>query len=300
MKITGLHILLTYQCTFECEHCFAWGSPWQSGTLTLQGIRSILKQAKETGFIQSIYFEGGEPFLYYPILLEGVREAASQGFHVGIVTNSYWATTLEDAIQWLQPLAGLVEDLSVSSDLFHYSEKISQQAQNASAAASKLGIPLGMISVAQPEAIEASLAVGQLPIGESGIMYRGRATTELVKRASRQTWTQFDSCPYEDLRNPGRLHLDPLGNLHICQGITIGNLFTQPLEAILEQCNPETHPIVAPLLLGGPAELVQRYDLPHQEAYADACHLCYTARVDLRDRFPDLLTPDQMYGVIKE
>ena len=26
MELTSLHILLTYQCTCECEHCFVWGS----------------------------------------------------------------------------------------------------------------------------------------------------------------------------------------------------------------------------------------------------------------------------------
>jgi len=33
--------------------------------------------------------------------------------------------------------------------------------------------------------------------------------------------------------------------------------------------------------------------------YADACHLCYQARTTLRERFPQVLNPDQMYGVMK-
>jgi len=37
--------------------------------------------------------------------------------------------------------------------------------------------------------------------------------------------------------------------------------------------------------------------VPHAAAYADACHLCYTAREQLRPRFPHLLAPDAMYGV---
>ena len=46
MHLSSLHILLTYQCTLECDHCFVWGSPWQSGTLTLPRIREILRQAR--------------------------------------------------------------------------------------------------------------------------------------------------------------------------------------------------------------------------------------------------------------
>ena len=48
---------------------------------------------------------------------------------------------------------------------------------------------------------------------------------------------------------------------------------------------------------GGPAELVRRYDLPHDDAYVDACHLCYEARAALRERFPESLGPPQVYGL---
>jgi hypothetical protein len=296
MKLTGLHLLLTYQCTFECDHCFVWGSPWQSGTMTLADIRNFLQQAQETGTITSIYFEGGEPFLYYPILHKGVKMAREMGFSAGIVTNSYWATSLEDAIEWLQPFASLIDDLSVSSDLYHYSEEISQQIQNAQKAAEHLGIPIGYISVAQPEAVDAPSTTGQLP-AEAGVMYRGRAAEKLISRASMKPWDRFDACPYEDLREPGRVHLDPLGYIHICQGITLGNLFQIPLKEICETYIPETHPINGPLLAGGPVALVQRYTLPHREQYADACHLCYESRKVLRERFPETLGPDQVYGV---
>jgi hypothetical protein len=61
----------------------------------------------------------------------------------------------------------------------------------------------------------------------------------------------------------------------------------------------EAHPICGPLLNGGPAALVTEYALPHEESYADACHLCYEARQSLRERFPAILLPDQMYGVVE-
>jgi len=296
MKLTGLHLLLTYQCTFECDHCFVWGSPWQCGTMTLADIRDFLQQAQEAGTVTSIYFEGGEPFLYYPILHKGVEMAREMGFSAGIVSNSYWATSLEDAIEWLQPFADLISDLSVSSDLYHFSEEISQQAQNAQKAAEQLGIPIGYISVAQPEAVDAPSTAGQLP-AEAGVMYRGRAAEKLVPRATLQPWDRFDTCPYEDLREPGRVHLDPSGYIHICQGISLGNLFRTSLKEICETYVPETHPIVGPLLSGGPVALVQQYALPHSEQYADACHLCYESRQALRERFPEILGPDQVYGV---
>jgi MoaA/NifB/PqqE/SkfB family radical SAM enzyme len=128
MKLTGLHILLTYQCTFECDHCFVWGSPWQSGTLTLEQIRRILVQARELGTVEWIYFEGGEPFLYYAVLLQAVREAAGMGFPVGVVSNAYWATSEPDALRWRRwPVWSGSE---VSSDLYHYREKLQPEGEN--------------------------------------------------------------------------------------------------------------------------------------------------------------------------
>ena len=135
MKLSGLHLLLTYQCTFECEHCFVWGSPWQSGVMNLAQLHEILRQAREMEGLDWIYFEGGEPFLYYPILLRGVQMATAMGFHIGIVSNAYWATTEADALSWLKPFADLIEDLTISSDLYHYSETNSDLTLNAAAAA---------------------------------------------------------------------------------------------------------------------------------------------------------------------
>jgi ferredoxin len=284
MKLSGLHILLTYQCTYECEHCFVWGSPRQSGTLTLEQVQDVLKQAKEAG-VESVYFEGGEPFLYYAILAKGVRLAAEMGFSVGIVSNAYWANTVADAMENLQPFAGRVDDLTISSDEYHCGKCLGECPQNALVAAKWLNIPTGMISIDQPEAA-----------GKASLMYRGRAS-QLVTRAALHPWQGFTACPHEELREPGRIHLDPLGNLHICQGLVIGNLFEKSLCQICDEYDADSHPICGPLLAGGPAALVTEYNLPHASSYADACHLCYEARTTLRARFPELLAPDQMYGV---
>jgi len=155
---------------------------------------------------------------------------------------------------------------------------------------------VGTISVAQPEDPDAPAATGQLPPGESGVMYQGRAAEKLAPQAPHHPWETFTACPHEDLREPGRVHIDPLGHVHMCHGISLGNLFATPLTDICRGYDPEGHPITGPLLAGGPAELARRYGLTPDEGYADACHLCYQTRLALRPRFPDILTPGQMYG----
>jgi hypothetical protein len=300
MKLTGIHFLLSYRCTDECDHCFVWGSPAAQGTMTLAQIRSVLQQAKDLGTVEMVYFEGGEPFLFYPIMLQGLEEAAALGFKRGIVTNCYWATSPEDAVQWLRPVAELgVDDLSLSSDLFHGEAMMTQAARNGVEAAERLGLPEGVISVEVPEGCAAydDAAKGE-PITGGSIRFRGRAVAKLAEGVPRRPWTEFTECPDEDFVDPGRVHVDAFGHLHLCQGLLMGNLWQQPLGEIVAGYDPRSHPIVGPLLEGGPAALVRRYDLPHEDTYIDACHLCYLARDQLRSRFPQFLGPGTVYGEI--
>lgn len=71
-----------------------------------------------------MYFEGGEPFLFYPLLLEGLRLVRAAGFDAGFVSNGYWATSVEDGLHWLCPIRDLnIVDFSVSDDEFHRLDK---------------------------------------------------------------------------------------------------------------------------------------------------------------------------------
>jgi hypothetical protein len=298
MNLTGLHILLTYQCNYECDHCFVWGSPRQTGVFTLAQLEEVYQQASDLGTIRDIYFEGGEAFLYYPILVKAVARAKAWGFSTGIVSNAYWATGVENALAWLQPLAEAgLDRLDLSSDLFHGDKKERPETCNGLAAAEQLGLEASTICIDPPTGYRdpGGFEPGA-PVTGGGVMYRGRAAKMLVKGLPRRPWQSFTSCPYENLANPSRVHLDPLGNLHLCQGLVMGNLFEQPLRQIVQAYERLKHPVVSLLIEGGPAYLVQHYGLDHQAGYVDACHLCYLARQSLRDRFPEVLGPNQMYG----
>ncbi|MGW8369843.1 MAG: radical SAM protein [Gammaproteobacteria bacterium] len=209
--LSGLHLLLSYKCTFECDHCFVWSGPFQTGTMTLDTVEHILAEAGRLGTIEWIYFEGGEAFLFYAILRSGVLRAKKKGFKVGIVTNAYWANSEDDALEWLRPLAGSVDDLSISSDSYHGASDGYRNPEIAHAAARQLDIPVDFISIAEP---------GES--GESPVLFRGRAAELLASKVPPTPWQQFTTCPWEDLRNPQRVHVDPFGHLHICQGIPSG------------------------------------------------------------------------------
>ncbi len=295
--LTGLHFLLTYKCTFECDHCFVFGGPFAEGTFTLGQIQAALDEAARLGTIETIYFEGGEPFLFYPLMLQGIRLARERGFQTGVVTNAYFATSEEDALLWLRPLQELgVADVSISDDLFHAESEQDNPARRALRAAQQLGLPVGTICIEPPRVEQAPGREKGAPVVGGGVMFRGRAAEKLIEGLPRRDWQEFVECPHEDLADPGRVHLDCYGNVHLCQGLCMGNMWETPLSILVKNYDAAAHPICGPLIRGGPALLVKEYHVEHEAGYVDACHLCYMARKALLERFPQFLAPRQVYG----
>ncbi len=296
MTISQLHLLQTYQCTYECDHCFVCSSPQAEGVMTIADIRHILSEAKQIASIKMIYFEGGEPFLYYPTMLWGLRAARGAGYQTGIVTNAYWAISEEDATEWLQPIKEIgIMDLSISDDAFHYGEEEENFAKYAFKAAKKLGLPVETIAIKDPRDVQTPEGFKGKPVVGGRVMCRGRAATKVIEGVPTKPWNEFNECLAEDFAKQGRVHIDPYGFVHVCQGITIGNLKHTPLHEIFENFDPNSHPICAPILKGGPVELVQKHNVDHENTYVDECHLCYSTRLKLRTRFPEILAPDQLY-----
>ena len=297
--LTGIHILLTYKCLYECDHCFVYSSPEAEGTFTFKQIKNILEEAKKIGSIEWIYFEGGEPFLYYPILIESIKTARKNGFKVGIVTNAYFAETEEDAKIWLKPLKEIgVLDLSISDDNFHNEGEKDSPAKIAVKTAKKLGISTGSISIEEPKVIctPQERKKGE-PVVGGDVMFKGRAVEKLSAGLPRRNWREFTECPFEDLVNPERVHVDAYGNVHLCQGISMGNMWKTPLSELVKNYNYKNHPVCKPIVEGGPAKLTEELKVEHEDGYIDACHLCFDVRKRVIEKFPQYLAPKQVYGL---
>ncbi len=298
--LTGIHVLLTYTCSFECDHCFLYCGPNAPGTFTLEQIRQVLDEALKIGTIEWIFFEGGEPFLFYPVMLEGIKRARDKGFKTGVVTNSYWATSVEDASCWLKPLCELeITHLSISDDAFHYDDEKDSPSKSALKAAQALKIPVGSICIEKPTVTHAAdQGSGKgAPVIGGGALFKGRAVEKLTEGLPRRPWEELTECPHEELEHPGRVHVDPYGNVHLCQGLSLGNMWETPLSTLVKNYEAHSHPVCSPLVKGGPALLAKEYDVPHEEEYVDECHLCYLTRLALIERFPHYLAPGQVYGL---
>lgn len=298
--LKGVHFLLTYTCTWECDHCFVYSSPEAIGTFTITQISDILRELEKIGTVEWIYFEGGEPFLFYPVMLEGLRLAQKMGFKTGIVTNAYWATSEKDAELWLKPLCDLrVSDVSISVDSFHFDDEEDNEAIRAVAVAKRLGLPLNSICIERPVMVEAcpnDRGKGE-PVVGGIVMFKGRAAEKLVEGLPKRPWKEFIECPHEDLEDPGRVHIDNYGNVHLCQGLSMGNYWETPISKLIQNYRAESHPICQPLVKGGPAQLANKYGIQPNEEYVDACHFCYSVRKSLIGKFPQFLAPKQIYGL---
>jgi hypothetical protein len=298
--LQGVHFLLTYMCNFECDHCFVYSGPKAPGTFTLSQIRDVIDEMTKIDTAEWVYFEGGEPFLFYPLMIEGIKIARDRGFKVGLVSNSYFATTVEDAEIWLEPLIELgISILSVSDDTLHHGDERENSAKRLIAAAENVGMPVRSICIEKP-AIGAP-ANGTQEKGEPVVggdtMLRGRAVEKLTEGLPKKSWEKFTECPHEELVAPKRIHADPYGHTHICQGVSMGNMWETPLSELDKKYDADLHPICGPLVKGGPALLANKYDVKHEDAYVDACHFCYFVRKSLIDKFPQFLAPRQVYGL---
>lgn len=298
--IDGIHFLLTYQCTFKCDHCFLYCDPKSKGVFSIDQIKAVLDDTQNIPTVDNIYFEGGEPFLYYELMLEGIEHATQMGLSVGIVTNGYWARSKEKALKLLKPLKKLkISGIGLSDDAFHYGDERDTPPKIAHEVCEELGISNSFYCIEPPTIkTDSNNNTKGKPIVGGGTVFKGRAVEKLSNGLPFGNWPEFTSCPHEDIDKPERIHLDPFGNVFICQGISIGNINNRPLSDIFAKYQPEKHPILGPILKGGPAQLAKVYEYTPSGKYIEPCHLCFAVRKQLMSRFKEELTPPQVYGVI--
>jgi len=208
--------------------------------------------------------------------------------------------TLEDAEQWLRSMFDMgIADFSVSDDEFHSAKGDASPGAIAYRAAKKLGLPCAKICISPPKvslAPDSGVDKGQ-PVTGGGVLFKGRAAEKLTAGLPVRPWRTLITCPHEEVANPERVHVDAYGNVHVCQGLSIGNMWSTPLSELVRDYDASKHPIVGPLVEGGPARLAERFELKLADAYVDECHLCYMARKSLLPAFPQYLAPAQVYGL---
>lgn len=138
--LSNVGLMLTYKCTIACPHCIVKAGPDRKEEMTLKSAYNWLDQlhAYRDGYICGISLTGGEPFYNLPHLIDIANYAHKLGFIVSVVTNAYWATSKEEALQVLK-LCSSIQMISVSTDIPHQKQIPFEYVKNAIWAAKKSG-----------------------------------------------------------------------------------------------------------------------------------------------------------------
>ena len=102
-----------------------------------------IDQAAEIEGIAYIGFSGGEPFLYYDLLKNGLAHARSRGFATSVATNGFWGSWPDDILQ--QRLSALqLDKIFLSTDFYHQQFVPGTSIERAISSARMLGIGINV------------------------------------------------------------------------------------------------------------------------------------------------------------
>jgi hypothetical protein len=297
--VTNLHILLTYNCSLRCKHCYVYSDQRAPGKISLSQISHYLNEGRKIPNLRWIYFGGGEPFTQYPLLLKAVQRARKLDYEVGVETNGYFARTEAAGIRFLRPLAEMgVKDIRISNDFLHYKNPENSPANRALAAAQQLGISTTLVRIPYADA-DSSIQNEKCSVTniiEPQLMYSGRAAETMVVGRKSFDWKTFTSCPRSDLGAPKQVFVDAYGFVQICPGIAIGNACEKPLHTIIQDFDIQKHEILRPLHAQGPSRMIRVSNHQPEREFVGPCHCCYWTRRELIDRYPEILGPRHVYG----
>jgi hypothetical protein len=118
-------IILTYRCQSGCKHClYNCGPRWGKEAMAPDALRQALEAVATWPQTPQVHLTGGEPFLHFPLLLEGVRLGTELGIRCYVETSASWCTDETEMLERFATLhkAGL-QTILISCSPFH-AEKI--------------------------------------------------------------------------------------------------------------------------------------------------------------------------------
>ncbi len=322
-------VILTYLCQAGCAHCvYACGPRRTTESMTREMLAEVLDVIAALPGPPQIHLTGGEPFLVYPLLLEGVREATRRGIGVYLETNAGWCVNEADAVAKFSALraAGLWGVL-VSCSPFQAEHVPPQRTLMAVRAAQAVFGPRRVL-VYQGQYLETMLSFGadqvtplthyferygvegarRLLWHAYGVMGGGRAGYALARIAPRLPAEAFggETCAVELLNAP-HSHMDLHGDFipAFCGGISLGSWRDWPALVARVERGDLPEPLLR-LVHEGPYGLAswaaRVYGYLWRRHYADKCHLCVDVRrhLALRGLYPEVLRPAGFYATLEE
>jgi organic radical activating enzyme len=293
--LSNVGLMLTYKCTIACPHCIVNAGPNRKEEMDRTLAHQWLDQIKSyrNGFVLGISLTGGEPFYHLEYLIDIADYAHKLGFIVSVVSNAFWASTKEQALETLGRCSS-IQMISISTDLPHQQFIPFSKVKNAIWAAKKLG-KLYNIAVAtenehSPEHLRMMDEILEITdpefVNTAIILPVGRAEQKTIS-----THYRYSSEPSVYACSMASFPiLFPNGDVIACIGppitlpafnpLHLGNLHTESLGDIFDKA--ENNYILHAIRTFGPKMLVRilkenGYDrlLPHQYIEEATCDVCF-------------------------
>ncbi|MHC9538771.1 MAG: radical SAM protein [Vulcanimicrobiota bacterium] len=283
--MSTIGLILTYACPLQCRHCFAVKPENATLDMSMDDVTFYIDMIASSGKFTSVCFSGGEPFIREELLGYAVSYAAGKGLRASVITSAFWAESREKAVEKLSHMKGL-DELHLSSDVFHREFVPDSYIRNAIIAAKDIGVWAVTVNVtsSQEEEREEILAnvsdiipsahvTRQDPLPKG----RGRGLPAEQFRMGRSE-TPCEDIEYKAIDTRGFLTAccGPVYDLPASHPLILGNVRECSLSSLLDKENI----IFEYLRLKGPwtlASLLEKAEL-HQfdDTYVRgcACDLC--------------------------
>ena len=293
--LKNIGLLMTYQCQVQCPHCIIQAGPHRTEQMSLEDAYDWIKQiaAYRNGFIKVLSLTGGEPFINIQRLKLISDFAKERGLYVSAVTNGYWASTVEKAINILKSLPSLMM-LQISTDKYHQESIPFDRVRNAMLACDACDLPF-TISICtenendpdyQKTLTEVSEFVDPRVIFSAITFKAGRA----LQLDTDHNYETSITPPISSCGAGGAPIVFPNGQIVACIGpiidlktphpLRLGNLMQNSIEEILDQA--ESNVVLHAIRIWGPKFLINlvreaglESELPEKYISGSVCHACY-------------------------
>ncbi len=319
MKIKGVDLLITFQCTSKCVHCSYRARPEAEGFMPLSNAERWLRELKENNPLKALAVHGGEPFLNTELLTSILRKAKELEIeNRWVITNSYWAISQSVAEEILNNLkeAGL-KSITFSVDAFHQEYTPLERVKTGIDAAVRIGFDTVAVdsyllgseqlrneyNTSTLEYTDELQEFTTVQFSRFPATFDGRGADNLTTYVSADEKHPSGKCRFPfwlggNIRNPEVVEIDFQGNVTLCPGLCIGNAAHESLPTLLNDYDYQRHPIISIIAEQNPIgllELAKARGYKEKKGFINECHLCYEMRRFLQPHYPQYLAPSTCY-----
>lgn len=300
MNIDRLEYVITFRCTGNCKHCQVGEEINRAdmpACIDPKRAAEIVREVAELFDLTSVMTFGGEPLLYPDATCAVHRAATEAGIKTRqLITNGCFSRDerkIADVAMRLRE-AG-VNNLLLSVDSLHQETVPEEPVYAFAQEIKKAGIPGACIYPAwvqgpeadnrfdaETRAILARFADLSIEVRGNAVYPTGNAAMYLAEFFPPCVLDLDSPCgtmPYTDpLMDINSISVNPNGDLMVC-GFAIGNLYEEPLEAIVRRYDPHENAAMNAMMTGGLAALIRLAEekgiTAQTEGYYSVCDLCH-------------------------